>query len=68
MLSVFSNACYLCVTEYCENFTKFPCASVWYLSFYCNPRLKEIVVCKVEVLLTGADGEGVRMRRSCWRG
>ena len=22
-------------------------ASVWYLSFYCNPRLKEIVVCKV---------------------
>ena len=22
-------------------------SSVWYLSFYCNPRLKEIVVCKV---------------------
>ena len=20
---------------------------MWYLSFYCNPRLKEIVVCKV---------------------
>ena len=21
--------------------------SVWYLSFYCDPRIKEIVVCKI---------------------